>query len=98
MHTDDTAHLPAQTFAEAVAEAVAVDGFDAHRTAVAGLVVDARLVGVMEILGDIVLDERQPKVARERALGRVVAAYVAALEQATEPLAESIGDRFTVAA
>ena len=83
---------------QALAEAVAADGFDAHIGAVADLVDETRRLGISDVLAAVVLDRHQPLVARERAFGRLVAAYCRSLERqsATEPPPTS--DRFTVAA
>jgi hypothetical protein len=95
MHTE---HIP-----QALAEAVAADGFEAHVAAVTELVTEARRHGVCELLADVALDEHQPTVVRERAFGRLVVAFhktlaadVDADRMVAEPLTTS--ERFTVAA
>ena len=62
------------TDVRSVGEAVAADGFDAHWTTVSSLLLDARRHGVDEILIEVVADRTAPRVARERALGRILAA------------------------
>jgi hypothetical protein len=59
-----------------LAEAVAADGFDPHREALAALVAAAGRRGVSSVLLAVVADPGEPTVARERALGRIVGEYV----------------------
>lgn len=61
--------------AQLLAEAVAADGFGAHRAALAALFAGARRRGVPETLVAVAADPHAPPVARQRALGRVVAEY-----------------------
>jgi hypothetical protein len=83
---------------QALAEAVAAEGLDAHADAVAWMVADATSVGICELLASITLDPLQPTVARERAFGRLVVAYSRAIERQATLDAQPAGDRFTVAA
>lgn len=66
------------TAATQLAEAVVEDGFGAHRASLAALFAGARRRGVCETLIGIAADPSAPTVVRERALGRLVVAYVAA--------------------
>ena len=87
---------------QALAEAVAADGFDAHRHAVADVVADARRVGICELLACVSRSIRRSR--RWRANGpsaRLVAAYTrrsmrqrATARRGHPPTSE----RFTVAA
>lgn len=56
----------------ALAEAIVADGFDAHRSALAVLLNRAHQCQVNEVLLSILSDDTTPRVARERALGRVL--------------------------
>ena len=56
----------------ALAEAIVVDGFDAHRSALAELLNRAHRCLVDEVLLSILSDDASPEVVRERALGRVI--------------------------
>ena len=56
----------------ALAEAILVDGFDAHGSALAELLDRAHHYEADEVLLSILSDGRSPRVARERALGRVI--------------------------
>jgi hypothetical protein len=99
MHTDHTPQ--AVDTPQALAEAVAADGFDAHMLAVAELVAEARRVGVCELLAAVSLDRDQPIVVRERAFGRLVVAYYDRLANAVATVTADAGpasERFTVAA
>ena len=107
MHTDHT--NKAVDTPQALAEAVAADGFDAHTLAVAELVADARRAGVCELLAAVSLDAAQPIVVRERAFGRLVVAYYDTLATGAATAADvevvadgavrnSTSERFTVAA
>lgn len=73
------------TQAEALAEAVAVDGIAAHHPSVAALAAAARAAGVAPTLAAIVADPDQPEVARLRALGRLVAAWCSTPTAAPAP-------------
>src|SRR5829696_9197436 len=73
------AHRPSSP--QELAEAVAVDGFDAHAVEVAALVEESRRLAISDVLAAVSLDRHQPVVARERAFGRLVAAYCRALER-----------------
>lgn len=88
----DTNHTP-----QALSEAVATEGFEPHESAVSEFVADSRRLGLSGTLADIVGDSRQPVVARERAFGRLVAAYCNIGHQ-VEVSPHPGRDRFTVAA
>ena len=100
----DTAHaaLDHEMSAQELAEAVAVDGFEIHAAAVAAVVAEANLFARSDVLAAVALDPHQPTVARERAFGRLVAAYYRALDRqrSTDRTADpaTTCDRFTVAA
>ena len=68
------------TTAQELAEAVAADGFAAHRAALAALFTNARRLGVTPILVDIAEDPSEARAVRERALGRVVVQYCRLVE------------------
>ena len=61
MHSDQIPQV--LDTAQALAEAVAADGFDAHLSAVTELVADARR-GICELLAAVALDAAQPVVVR----------------------------------
>jgi hypothetical protein len=88
--------------ARELAEAVAVDGFEIHAAAVAAVVAEANLFAQSDVLAAVALDPHQPTVARERAFGRLVAAYYRAIDRqrATDRGADpsTTSERFTVAA
>jgi hypothetical protein len=101
MHSDHTPQLVETP--QALAEAVAADGFDAHLLAVTDLVADARRIGICELLASVSLDATQPLVVRERAFGRLVASYTSALvarfaNASLDEGTRSTSERFTVAA
>ena len=101
MHIDHTTQVVDTP--QALAEAVAADGFDAHILAVTDLVADARRAGICELLAAVSLDAAQPVVVRERAFGRLVASYTSALvvrfaTGAVDAGTRSTSERFTVAA
>ena len=102
LQTPQTRHIDAVTplalSPQALAEAVVADGFDAHIQAVADLVADTRRLGISDVLAAVVLDRHQPLVARERAFGRLVAAYCRAIERESADDPRPASDRFTVAA
>jgi hypothetical protein len=83
--------------AQELAEAVAVDGFEFHAAAVSAVVAEANLFARSDVLAAVALDPHQPTVARERAFGRLVAAYYRAIET-TATAEQPSSDRFTVAA
>ena len=87
--------LPSPTL---LAEAVTVDGFDAHADAVIAFVAETRRLRISDVLAAVALDRHQPLVARERALGRLIAAYCRVIEQQTAPGARPASTCFTVAA
>lgn len=57
-----------------LAEAVVLDGFEAHGPALADLVTTARRLGVRPIAAGVLADRSAPCLVRERALGLVVVA------------------------
>lgn len=77
-------HMP-PTAATQLAESVVADGFGAHRAALAALFAGARRRGVSETLVSVAADPTEPVVVRERALGKLVVAYVAACERRDAP-------------
>lgn len=77
------------TTAQELAEAVVVDGFGAHKAALAALFAGARRRGVSETLVSIAADPFEVDVVRLRALGRVVVDYVRAVECDGCPPAEA---------
>ena len=68
------------TAATHLAESVVEDGFGAHRAALAALFAGARRRGVSETLVSIAADPSEGRHVRERALGKLVVAYVRACE------------------
>ena len=62
-----------QTSFSRLADAVAADGLTAHNDALADLAAIAYRSGVRSRLLAVLTDRSQPEVARERALGRVLA-------------------------
>lgn len=73
------------TAATQLAESVVADGFGAHRAALAALFAGARRRGVNETLVSIAADPTEPHVVRERALGKLVVAYVRACDRTEVP-------------
>lgn len=73
------------TAAIQLAESVVADGFGSHRAALAALFAGARRRGVSETLVSIAADPTEPHVVRERALGKLVVAYVRACEHSGVP-------------
>jgi hypothetical protein len=55
-----------------LARRVATHGVDTDRGAVSSLVRQARRAGIDPVLTDIVVDPREPYVARQRAFGEIV--------------------------
>jgi hypothetical protein len=109
MHTESTPHehtahvldhLPTVVTRSptSLAEAVSVDGFDAHWAAVTAFVEETRRLRISDVLAAVALDRHQPLVARERALGRLVAAYCRVVEQGAAPDLSPASGCFTVAA
>jgi hypothetical protein len=96
MHTDQIPKV--LDTAQALAEAVATDGFDAHVDAVAELVAEARRKGVCELLATISLDRHEATVVRERAFGRLVVSYCDTRATRVDTACQSTSERFTVAA
>lgn len=90
-----TVAMPSPTL---LAEAVSVDGFDAHSVAVAAFVAETRRLRISDVLAAVALDRHQPLVARERALGRLVVAYCRAVERTATSDSLPGSDCFTVAA
>lgn len=60
-----------QNLIDALTYAVATDGLAAHRDEVVAVADQASAVGVCALLVDVLLDENEPEVVRERALGGV---------------------------
>lgn len=60
-----------QNLIDALTYAVATDGLAAHRDEVVAVADQASAVGVGPVLVDVLLDENEPEVVRERALGAV---------------------------
>ncbi len=58
---------------DAVAFRVAAEGVDSDRTAVSQLVRRAAHLGAPSVITDLVIDPREPGVARQRAFGEVLA-------------------------
>lgn len=58
---------------DAVAFRVAAEGVDSDRTTVSQLVRRAAHLGAPSVITDIVIDPREPGVARQRAFGEVLA-------------------------
>lgn len=80
------------TAAQQLAEAVAVDGFGAHGTALGALFAGARRQGVNPVLVAVAADPAEPDVVRQRALGRVVVEYCRAGEVAFSTKSASVPD------
>jgi hypothetical protein len=60
-------------WADVAAHRVAADGVAGHEALVADVARHARRAGAPDVLTSVLADRRQPVVARERALGKVLA-------------------------
>ncbi len=60
-----------QNLIDTLTYAVATDGLAAHRDEIVAVADQAGAVGVCGLLVEVLLDEREPEVVRERALGAV---------------------------
>jgi hypothetical protein len=64
---------------------VATHGVDSERRAVSTLVREARRTGLDPVLADIVVDPREPFVARQRAFGEMLAGLGRARRETAQP-------------
>ena len=71
-------HTPCPAAALQLAEAVERDGFGAHHGTLHALLAEARRRGVCDTLLAVAGDAAEPRVVRQRALGRVIVDYCAA--------------------
>ncbi len=94
----DLAEKVNERAAEALLDAVVTDGFDPHSDLVAAFVSETQRLHISDVLAAVTLDRHQPLVARERALGRLVAAYCRIVEKEATAAPHSTSDLFTVAA
>ena len=69
---------------------VADDGVDAERADVARVARRASRLGASSVLTDLVIDPREPQVARQRAFGEL-ASFLSAQRSRPQPSAEPVG-------
>ena len=68
-----------QNLIDSLAHAVATEGMAAHRREVAAVADQATAAGVPAVLVETLLDEREPEIVRQRALGAVTQRLAALL-------------------